>query len=173
MPRNLTQAEKDRVCEQLYEFLDAAARHQQICPSIPDLAQRLQVGTFTIERAFRRLADDGRIRSKVAFQQGVGNTRIVEIVATGLKTVPRQMQKNLVGAAARKLATYDQVKRVEGQAIDARLYGPILEDVKFLRHRGWVINCEGRGYRVGNQLCAAADIVAKAARERRLAGVAQ
>lgn len=173
MPRNLTQAERDTIRDQLYAFLDAAARHGQVCPSTEDLAQRLRIGTFTIERTFKRLIAENRIRMNTLFRAGIGGTRIVYIVATGLQTVPRGSARRVVGYAARKLATYDQVKRQEGQAIDAKLYGPLLEDVNWLRHRGWVVTVDQEGYKVGNHVISAADIVAKAARERRLAGVAQ
>lgn len=173
MTRNLTQAEKDRVRDQLYEFLDAAARHQQVCPSISAIAQRLQVGQFTIEKAFKRLQAEGRIRSSNFFKKAAGCSRIVYITATGMRTVPRGGVTKKIGAAARKLATYDQTKRAEGQALDARLYGPLLEDVNWLRHRGWIVTVDQQGYRVGNSVITAADVVAKAARERRLAGVAQ
>lgn len=171
MARALTQEERERIKEQLYEFLDAAARHQQVCPSTDELARRLKRGNYTIENAFKWLVAENRVRLSTHFTAGSGATRIVYIVATGNETVPRSLVR--LGKAARKLATYDQTKRQEGQALDAKLYGPILKDVNWLRHRGWVINREGKGYRVGNSLISAADIVAKAARERRLAGVAQ
>lgn len=170
MARGLTQEEKDRVKEQLFEFLDAAARHGQVCPSTTAIAQRLRRGTYTVENAFRWLIAERRIRVSTKFTAGVGAARIVHIVATGRETVARSMQR--LGHAARKLAAYDQTKRVEGQEIDQKLYGPVLEEVNYLRRRGFVINREPSGYRVGNAIVSAAEIVAKAARERRLAGVA-
>lgn len=172
MSHNLTQAQKERVREQLYQFLDAAARHDQVCPTIEDMARRLRVGLYTIEKSFKLLAAEGRVRYWNVYRKGVGCTRIVYIEATGKQTRERGMSAR-VGVAARRLATYDQTKRQEGQALDAKLYGPILKDVNWLRHRGWVVTVDRHGYRVGNSVISAADIVAKAARERRLAGVAQ
>lgn len=56
------------------------------------------------------------------------------------------------------------------EALDAerRRYGPLFADVQLLRRRGFAVNCEGDGYRVGNALVDARELQAKAARERRL-----
>ncbi len=53
---------------------------------------------------------------------------------------------------------------------EKRLYGALMEDVTLLRRRGFGVHCEGNLFRVGNRLVDAEDLVAIAARERRLAG---
>jgi hypothetical protein len=58
--------------------------------------------------------------------------------------------------------------RREVEAREAALYGPLLEDVKLLRRRGFGVHIECRGYRVGNRLMDAGQLAATAARERRL-----
>lgn len=54
------------------------------------------------------------------------------------------------------------------------LYGALLDDVDFLRRRGFAVHAELKGsrrcYRVGNRLLGAAELRAVAARERRLLG---
>lgn len=55
---------------------------------------------------------------------------------------------------------------------EQRIYGALLPDVQWLRHRGWVITCERKGVRVGNRLMDVAEVQAIAARERRLAAPA-
>lgn len=69
-------------------------------------------------------------------------------------------------------AKYIATKRAEVEAIERKIYGNLLSDVQWLRHRGWVITAERGAYRVGNAVVDAAVLAAKAARERRLAGVA-
>ena len=54
------------------------------------------------------------------------------------------------------------------------LYGALLDDVAFLRRRGFAVHAELKGsrrrYRVGNRLLGAAELRSVAARERRLLG---
>ena len=54
------------------------------------------------------------------------------------------------------------------------LYGTLLDDVDFLRRRGFAVHAELKGsrrcYRVGNRLLDASELRAVAARERRLLG---
>lgn len=61
-------------------------------------------------------------------------------------------------------------KRAAVDAIERNLYGPHLDDVTYLRQRGWIITAERSGFRVGNQVVDGDALAAKAARERRLAG---
>jgi hypothetical protein len=51
---------------------------------------------------------------------------------------------------------------------EQRLYGALMPDVTFLRARGFGVHCEGTLFRVGNRLVVADELVAIAARERRL-----
>src|SRR5476649_395452 len=51
---------------------------------------------------------------------------------------------------------------------EKRLYGKLMDDVTFLRRRGFGVHCEGPLFRVGNRLVDGATLVAVAARERRL-----
>lgn len=69
-------------------------------------------------------------------------------------------------------AKYDAAQREIVADGDRKRYGSLLEDVQWLRRRGWAINCEKGEYRVGNSIVSAEDIRDKADRERRLAGVA-
>ena len=64
--------------------------------------------------------------------------------------------------------TWATQQRKEAQDAERRRYGPLLADVQLLRRRGFAVNCEGNGYRVGNTLVDARELAAKAARERRL-----
>lgn len=66
-------------------------------------------------------------------------------------------------------AKYVAEKRREVEAVDRNLYGSLLDDVQYLRRRGWVVNREGSGFRVGNSVVDGAALMEKAARERRLA----
>ncbi len=54
------------------------------------------------------------------------------------------------------------------------LYGALLDDVEFLRRRGFAVHAELKGsrrcYRVGNRLLGASDLRSVAARERRMLG---
>lgn len=59
-------------------------------------------------------------------------------------------------------------RRVEEAARNAALYGEHLADVQHLRRKGFTINREGAGLRVGNQPCDFAELRRKADRERRL-----
>ena len=170
--RVLTKAEVHAKREALFQFVQAAARNGEVLPSMEKLGQLLRMSHMRVRNLLADLHDAGRIHQKVLFVRGVGNVRIARIVGTDYETAARKPNSK-VGKATLKLMSYNQDKRAESQALDAKLYGPILKDVNWLRHRGWVINREGKGYRVGNSLISAADIVAKAARERRLAGVAQ
>lgn len=52
--------------------------------------------------------------------------------------------------------------------IERTLYGALMEDVTFLRKRGFGIHREKTGFRVGNRLVDADGLEAIAARERRL-----
>jgi hypothetical protein len=48
------------------------------------------------------------------------------------------------------------------------LYGKLLDEVRFLRQRGFGVHREGRKFRVGNSLVSARRLKIMAARERRL-----
>ena len=169
----LTKSEIDAKREALFEFVSAAALHKQVLPSMEKVGQMLRISHQRARTMMTELHAAGRICQTVITVRAVGKVRIVRIIATGHETAVRQ-PVTTIGRAARKLATYDQDKRREGEDRDRQVYGSVLDDVQYLRRRGWVIHREKPGlYRVGNQFCAPADIVAKAQRERRLAGVAQ
>ncbi|MBS0550009.1 MAG: hypothetical protein JSR24_19825 [Proteobacteria bacterium] len=51
---------------------------------------------------------------------------------------------------------------------EAILYGPLLEDVMFLRRRGFILHAEGKRVRLGNRLVSRSTLHDIAARERRL-----
>lgn len=51
---------------------------------------------------------------------------------------------------------------------EASLYGPLLEDVMFLRRRGFALHAEGKRVRLGNRLVSRSTLHDIAARERRL-----
>ncbi len=87
------------------------------------------------------------------------------------------------GSKAHKLATLTKApprprtsrqvlldQRAEDSQRNAFLYGDLLGDVTLLRNRGFVVNRDpaGRGIVVGNMICTADDVRAKADRERRL-----
>lgn len=59
--------------------------------------------------------------------------------------------------------------RHESAMRDRTLYGPLVDDVQFLRRRGFGIHRERGGFRVGSRLMDAETVQAVAARERRLA----
>ena len=59
-------------------------------------------------------------------------------------------------------------RRAEEEARNLSLYGADLGDVQYLRRKGFTINREGDGLRVGNQRCDFAELRRKADRERRL-----
>lgn len=61
-------------------------------------------------------------------------------------------------------------RRAEEQRT-AALYGGNADDVTLLRRRGFVVTRHADGFLVGNQHCTAAELRAKAQRERRLGGV--
>lgn len=60
--------------------------------------------------------------------------------------------------------------RAEEEAQYRRRYGDLLPDVLLLQKRGFVIDKVRGGYRVGNKVMTREELLAKAARERRLAG---
>jgi hypothetical protein len=60
-------------------------------------------------------------------------------------------------------------RAAEEQAYRA-LYGNHRADVDLLRRRGFVVTREGEGFRVGNKVVTAAELIAVADRERRLVG---
>ena len=62
-------------------------------------------------------------------------------------------------------------RRAEEEARNLELYGADLGDVQYLRRKGFTINREGAGLRIGNQLTDFAELRRKAARERRLDAV--
>jgi hypothetical protein len=72
-------------------------------------------------------------------------------------------EKNAIAAA----------KKAEEEARLGKIYGRLLPDVLFLRSRGFVIVKEGGRLTIGGRDITAEDLQAKAARERRLAGVPQ
>lgn len=168
----LTRSEVDAKREALYEYVDAAARHGQVLPSMERVGQMLRISHSRVRTLMAELHASRRIYQTITFVKGVGNVRIVRITATGCETAARQPQ-TAIGKAARALASYDQDKRKEGEARDRAIYGGVIEDVRYLRRRGWGIHKEEGGFRVGRELLGAADIVSKAARERRLAGISQ
>lgn len=58
--------------------------------------------------------------------------------------------------------------RAELEGRERDLYGAVRDDVAYLRRLGWIINREGDGFLVGNTICTATELHAKAERERRL-----
>jgi DNA-binding transcriptional MocR family regulator len=172
MGRNLGADGREKLKAAVLEFVTAAAKHGHVLPALDQIGRMLQVSHNTIKYALDQHEAAGTIRQRVKFVPGAGLTRVVTIVATGQKTAERKPPIH-IGQAAKRYATYDQQVREEREKRDKALYGPILADVRWLCHRGWVITKEATGFKCGNAIVTAADIVAKAARERRLAGVAQ
>ena len=172
MARHFTPSERAAKKAAVLEFLNAAAENNQPVPSCEEIGRMIRTRHQVVLTFIRELELDGIIRQTVRARSGRSNGRVVTICATGKTTAPRVKSAAHLGIAAKRLADLDRGARTEAKAIDERIYGGILPDVQFLRHRGWVITSEQGGYRVGNQLIGAADIVAKAQRERRLAGVA-
>ena len=70
-------------------------------------------------------------------------------------------------AAAAEARRLEEAQRLKD------LYGPLLADVEFLRKRGFVIAKERGQIEIGGRAVTAEELQAKAARERRLAGVPQ
>lgn len=60
--------------------------------------------------------------------------------------------------------------RAADSARQRTLYGEAVEDVAYLRQRGFVVTREGEGVRVGNRLVSLEEVPALAARERNVAG---
>lgn len=171
MGRALTASQRETKKRALLEFLDAAARNGQVCPSLDQLGKLTRTSGSTIAVMIEELRKAGLIQFWFKTAAMLGQYRVVKIVATGLKTAAPARRRSAPSGARYKLDRLDQDARVDGEARDRVLYGGILEDVQFLRHRGWIITSEKGRYRVGNQLVDAPAIVAKAQRERRLAGV--
>ena len=167
---------KDRIAKKtaVYEFLNAAAEHGNPVPSCERLGQMVGTRHSTVLMFILELEAEGAI-TQVVTTKGRKSGRVVTITATGKTSAPhdRTAASTYSKGAAKRDAELDRGARAEAIAVDARIYGGILPDVQFLRRRGWVIHHERGAFRVGNDLISAADIVAKAARERRLAGVAQ
>lgn len=69
-----------------------------------------------------------------------------------------------------QLANLSRDTRREVEETERQLYGPLLDDVKFLRRRGFYIHRQGKWIMLGNRLVDTDRLVATAARERRLAG---
>lgn len=171
MGRALTASQRDAKKRALLEFLDAAARNGQVCPTLDQLGKLTRTSGSTIAVMIEELRKAGKIRFWFKSAAMLGSCRMVQIVATGMTTAAPVRRPSPPGRARFRLDRLDQDARVDGETRDRTLYGGILEDVQFLRHRGWVITSEKGRYRVGNQLVDAPAIVAKAQRERRLAGV--
>lgn len=90
-------------------------------------------------------------------------------IASRLRVKAKTQKRN---AYVANPAKYIADKRAEVHEIEHKLYGSLYDDVQWLRRRGWIVNAERAGYRVGNVIVDAATLAEKAARERRLAGVA-
>ena len=163
---------KERLAKKtaVYEFLNAAAEHGTAVPSCERLGELIGTRHATVLMFINELEAEGAITQVVTTRGRTG--RVVTITATGKTSGARGIPIH-ASAKVRREAELDVSARNECQAVDARIYGGVLEDVQFLRRRGWGIHKEQGGFRVGNDLISAADIVAKAQRERRLAGVAQ
>lgn len=173
MGRAMTVSQRQAKKRALFEFLDAAARNNTVCPTLDTLGRLTRTSGSTIGTLIDELRRDGKIRYWLKTRAMIGQYRVVQIVASGLRTATPERRKAPPPGAAHKLANLDQDARGDGDARDRALYGGILDDVNWLRHRGWVVTKETGGYRVGNQLVDAPAIVAKAQRERRLAGVSE
>lgn len=79
--------------------------------------------------------------------------------------------KKPTGVSYWSRAKFEAAKREEVANAERRLYGALLDDVQWLRRRGYGVNKERGGYRVGNKVMDADGLRAVANRERRLAGV--
>ena len=81
---------------------------------------------------------------------------------------PKPTTPKLKGRTVYRGTNWAAMRRKEAEDAERARYGPLLADVQLLRRRGFAVNCEGDRYRVGNALVDAKELVAKAARERRL-----
>lgn len=84
--------------------------------------------------------------------------------------MPRTKLKRAHAHKPRTLKQIIETRRDDQARREAELYGDLLNDVRYLRGRGWVITREAGGFRVGNTLCDATEVRAKAAREREMTG---
>lgn len=171
MGKALTAEQRDAKKRALFEFLVAAARNSEVCPTLDKLGRLTRISGSVVSDLIDELRREGKVRYWIRKQAMIGQYRVVQIVATGQRTATPVRRRAPPPGAAHKLANYDQESRKDLQARDHAIYGGLVEDVKWLRHRGWVITKTPGGFMCGNALVDAADIVAKAARERRLAGI--
>lgn len=173
MPAVFTSEVREETKVRIYATIKHAAQLGQKCPSLRSIGNALGIDHKTITRAVYRMAEAGllEVRSK-----SIGRPPVIYVPEIGKATAePKPRAVTVKPSASKGKFRLFLVRGLEAKPADtdAAIYGSIADDVRWLRHRGWVINRERPGvFRVGNSLLGAADIVAKAARERRLAGVA-
>jgi hypothetical protein len=170
MARNMSPAERVALKERLYGVLKSAARQSAHCPSLRDLGELVGRDHKCLTRWLNALEQDGLI---VWRERHNGRLPVVYIPEIDAATTPKKPKPKAKKArkGTFRLFINRQLETRPAVDTDAMIYGGILEDVKWLRRRGFAIHREIGGYRVGNALVTAHDIVAKAERERRLAGV--
>lgn len=173
MARNMTPAERVALKERLYGVLKSAARQSAHCPSLRDLGELVGRNYKCLTRWLNALEQDGLI---VWRERHMGRLPVVYIPEIDAATVPKERKPKPAKATGKRqgyfrMPTFRSQESRPAVETDTMIYGGIVEDVKFLRRRGFGIHKETGGYRVGNSLVTAHDIVAKAERERRLAGM--
>lgn len=171
MGRALSVSERNVKKRALLAVFEAAARNGQTCPTLDQLGKLTRTSGSTIATLIDDLRREKAIRYWIKTKAMIGQYRVVEVTATGLRTATPERRKVPPPGAAKRLANLEMDTRRDIDARDHEIYGAMLPDVKFLRHRGWVITKENAGFRVGNALVPAEEIVAKAARERRLMNI--
>lgn len=128
----------------------------------------VEAGEETLEAIGRRFSLSRKTIVHLIARHGWTNPWIARQRDRGAAaTIMRKVRPNSYLANPAK---YVAAKRREVEQVDRGLYGPLLDDVQWLRRRGWTINVESGGFRVGNHVIDGAALAQKAARERRLAG---
>jgi hypothetical protein len=168
---HLTPAMRADLCNRIFNILRSAAERGELCPSLREVGTMCGRDHKTITRALEVLENEGRIEFR---DRTSGRRPSVYFPGLGIATATYQAAPKTT--VPKKRGNFRLFDRRRGETtvhadIEQVIYGGILDDVRWLRHRGWVITKELGGYKVGNTLMGAEDIVAKAARERRLAQV--
>lgn len=171
--QNLKEEQRIALRRQIYLAIRDAAQLGKKCPSLRVLGEHCGLNHKTITRALQKMHDDGLVEIRGRTH---GRAPVVYVPEIDKETAPVVGPKRPAPTGKKGNFRLFVARNLESRPAvdtDAMLYGGVLSDVQFLRRRGFGIHKEATGFRVGNALVSASDIVAKAARERRLAGVAQ
>ncbi len=142
------------------------------------MSRRPREWTDDVLARMRKAVEDGLNLEAVALRFATGRRVVVGLIEKYGWRCPHaersepKPKKALPATQRFNLSKLDRNTRDEIADGDKRRYGHLLEDVEFLRRRGWPIHKERGGFRYGNELVDGARIASAAARERRLAGIA-